>query len=431
MTENMAAINDLLQQLRSGERSISDYLAELETRFVEKEPIIFSFVPEPRRWERVAAEVDALETKYPDPADRPPLYGLPVGVKDIFRVDGLPTRGGSQLPAAVLAGPESTCVTQLREAGAIILGKTVTTEFAYFGPGPSRNPHNPFHTPGGSSSGSAAAVGAGLVPLALGSQTIGSVNRPAAFCGCVGFKPTYNRISKENVLENSTSHDHVGFFVPDVGSGEIVASVLCADWVGREPIAAENVTLGIPNGQYLHAAEPEMLAHFYQIRDRLVAAGYTVKLIDAMPDFEEVRHQHLVVNQRDAADYHAQFSAYYHLYEAHTLQLIADGKAHSDEALAKGRQAKIELRAHLTGLMDEHGLDAWITPGAPGPAPLGYASTGNPIMQLPWTNAGLPTLNMRSGTAANGLPLSLQMAARADQDELLFAIGGGIEESIR
>lgn len=427
----MSEIIDLLKQLRSGEMRIADYLDQLEARFVEMEPVIFSFVPEPRRWERVHAQAAELEVKWPDPANRPPLFGLPVGVKDIFRVDGLPTRAGSQLPADVLYAPESVAVTQLREAGALILGKTITTEFAYFGPGPTRNPNNPFHTPGGSSSGSAASVAAKLVPLALGTQTIGSVNRPAAFCGIVGFKPTYNRISKENVIENSTSHDHVGTFTRDVASSELIASVLCKDFAQRESVEAKDVTFGVPNGQYLHAAEPEVLAHFYKTVEKLEAAGYTVKRLEAMPDFDEVRKQHMVVNERDAADYHAQFSDYFNLYEAKTLKLVHDGQKHSDEALAKGRQAKIELRNHLTGLMDEHGLDGWIMPGAPTTAPLGYASTGNPIMQLPWTNSGLPTLNMKSGVAENGLPLSLQMAARWNEDEVLFAIGKGLEKVLK
>ena len=424
------SITELLKQFRSGDLKIAEYLDQLEARFVEMEPVIFSFVPEPRRWERVHKQAAELEAKYPDPENRPPLFGLPVGIKDIFRVDGLPTRAGSQLPADVLHGPEAISVTQLREAGALILGKTITTEFAYFGPGPSRNPHNPFHTPGGSSSGSAASVAAGLVPLALGTQTIGSVNRPAAFCGIVGFKPTYNRISKENVIENSTSHDHVGIFTQDVAGAEAVAQILCKDFVPRDALTANQVTFGIPNGQYLHAAEPEVLAHFYKTAEKLEAAGNTVKRLEAMPDFDEVRRQHLIVNERDAADYHAQFSDYHHLYEAKTLQLVHDGQKHSDEALAKGRQAKIDLRNHLTELMDEHGLDTWITPGAPSTAPLGYASTGNPIMQLPWTNSGLPTLNMKSGTADNGLPLSLQMAARWNQDEILFAIGKGVEKTL-
>ena len=421
------SIPTLLTQLRSGELQLSDHLDQLEACFVEMEPVIFSFVPEPRRWERIHREAAELEAKYPDHSKRPPLFGLPVGVKDIFRVDGLPTRAGSQLPADVLYGPESICVTQLREAGCLVLGKTITTEFAYFGPGPTRNPENPFHTQGGSSSGSAAAVAAGLVPVALGTQTIGSVNRPAAFCGIVGFKPTYDRISKENVMENATSHDHVGTLTQDVAGAEVIAQVLCKHFVPIEPLEASNVTFGIPSGPYLQAVESEVLAHFYQAAEKLEAAGYTVKRIEAMPNFHEIYKQHLIVNARESADYHAQFSDYHHLYGTKTLQLVQDGQHISDEALAKGRQCKIDTRNHLTELMDEHDLDAWITPGATSPAPLGYASTGDPIMQLPWTTSGLPTLNMKSGTHKNGLPLSLQMVVRWNQDETLFAIGKHVE----
>lgn len=424
----MGKINILLNSMRSGELNPTDYLNSLEAAFVEWEPVIFSFVPEPRRWERVHREAAELAARYPDPKTRPPLYGLPVGVKDIFRVDGLPTRAGSRLSNETLSAPESVAVSQLRAAGAIILGKTITTEFAYFGPGPTRNPHNPFHTPGGSSSGSAAAVAAGLCPTALGTQTIGSVNRPAAFCGIVGYKPTYNRISKEHVIENATSHDHVGLFLPDVESGLPLAATLCANWNPLPAGSLGDAVLGVPEGPYLHAAEPEMLTHYYKTVERLEAAGYTIKRIQAMPDFDYIHYQHLVVNERDAADYHAQFEDHFHFYHPKTLELVEKGRARSDEELATGRKNKQMLREHLTTLMDEHQLDAWITPGATGPAPRGYASTGNPIMQLPWTNSGLPTLNMRSGTAENGLPLSLQLATRADQDEVLFSIGVGIEE---
>ena len=152
---------------------------------------------------------------------------MPVGVKDIFHAAGFETRAGSQLPPELLTGPEADAVGRLRAAGCLILGKTVTTEFAYYEPEPTRNPHNLAHTPGGSSSGSAAAVAAGLAPLALGTQTIGSVIRPAAFCGIVGFKPSYGRISPEGLIFFSPSLDHVGLFTQDVAGMSLAAAVLC------------------------------------------------------------------------------------------------------------------------------------------------------------------------------------------------------------
>ena len=425
------SIPTLVAHLRCGKLRISEYLDQLEDRFLELEPVIYSFVPEPRRWERIRKEAMELEAKYTDPAKRPILYGLPVGVKDVFRVNDLPTRAGSQLPAHVLYGPESACVTQLREAGCLILGKTVTAEFAYFSPGPTRNPCNPFHTPGGSSSGSAAAVAAGLAPLTLGTQTIGSVNRPAAYCGIVGFKPTYNRISKVNVMENARSHDTVGIFTQDVVGAELIFRVLVDAFALPESMKTADVTLGIPVGPYLEQTEATMLSHFHRTADVLDAAGFTVKRIEAMPNFDEISKHHVMVNLREFADYHAQFSEYHRLYAPKTLQLVKDGRAISDEALERAKSTKLETRNHLTELMDEHGLDAWITPGATGPAPIGFESTGDPVMQLPWTCSGLPTLNIKSGTDENGLPLSLQLVARWNQDELLLAIAKLVESVLQ
>ena len=161
-------------------------LDAVQARVEAREPSIQALLPEAGRFDRLRREARALADRYRDPSARPPLFGWLFGVKDIFHVDGWPTRAGSRLPESVLVGPEAESVARLKAAGALILGKTVTTEFAYFTPGPTRNPHNLEHTPGGSSSGSAAAVAAGYCPFALGTQTIGSIIRPAAFCGTIG-----------------------------------------------------------------------------------------------------------------------------------------------------------------------------------------------------------------------------------------------------
>src|SRR5262249_2824459 len=160
----------------------------------------------------------------------PSLYGVLIGVKDIFRATGFPTRAGSRLPPELLAGDEASCVTLLKSRGALILGKTVTAEFAYIDPGPTRNPYNLDHTPGGSSSGSAAAVAAGYCSLALGTQTIGSVIRPASYCGIVGFKPSYDRIPTDGVIHVSKALDHVGLLMQDVPGMALAASILCREW---------------------------------------------------------------------------------------------------------------------------------------------------------------------------------------------------------
>lgn len=226
----------LIEELRSGQLLLPDFLAQVEARFEEYEPSVQAFLPEEERFARLQKEAETLIVDFPDLIKRPLLFGALAAVKDIFHVEGYSTRAGSRLPSDLLQGEEAKSVTRLKEAGALIFGKSVTTEFAYFFPGPTRNPHNPEHTPGGSSSGSAAAVAAGFCHLALGTQTIGSIIRPASFCGVVGLKPNYDRISREGVIPLSPSLDHVGFFVPDMESAIDAARVLYRDW--DEPVGA-------------------------------------------------------------------------------------------------------------------------------------------------------------------------------------------------
>ena len=267
--------------LRSGQTDLLGYINRLCDHIDAVEPKVQALLPEPDRRARLLSEAQELLRRYPEANERPILFGIPIGVKDIFQADGFETRAGSKLPPAALAGPEADSVALLRAAGALVLGKTVTTEFAFFEPGPTRNPHNLAHTPGGSSSGSAAAVAAGITPLALGTQTIGSVIRPAAFCGIVGFKPTYNRIPPEGLLFFSRSADHVDLFTQDVAGMQLAASVTCADW--QPYLAAGKPVLGVPAGPYLAQASDEALAAFEEqvMRLAVVAAGVGRESVEA------------------------------------------------------------------------------------------------------------------------------------------------------
>ncbi len=291
--------HQLSRAFRSGELSITNYISNFQSLFEECESSILSFIPDENRFSRLRKETEALISRFPNPAKRPPLFGMFAGVKDIFHVDGFITQAGSRLPSQDLQGNEAASVSKLKQAGALILGKTVTTEFAYFTPGPTRNPHNSEHTPGGSSSGSAAAVGAGLCPLALGTQTIGSIIRPAAFCGVVGMKPTYERISRDGVIPLSPSLDHIGFFTPDVDTAKKVASVLIENWRlenwERKPI------LGIPEGAYLNSASDYALACFNTICESLADAGYELRRVRIMDDYQEICNRHDVIMSSDAA----------------------------------------------------------------------------------------------------------------------------------
>lgn len=416
----------LVNVLRSGELSLQDYLDHLERNFEEREAEVRAFIPETNRFERLRDEAEALLIKYPHLINRPPMFGVPVGIKDIFHVDGFPTQGGSKLPVEVLKGRQAHSVTALREAGALIIGKTVTTEFAYYAPGPTRNPHNPAHTPGGSSSGSAAAVAAGLAPLALGTQTIGSVIRPAAFCGVVGYKPTYDRISRAGVIPLSPSLDHVGIFTADIPGADLAASLLCPDW--QFIVTHNKPVLGVPDGPYLEQASEEGLGNFRETCRRLKAAGYAVKSVPTMDDFEEIRKRHLLILTAEVAQVHAEwYDRYRELYHTHTAGIIEKGHAVSIGDLTDALTERRQLRMALTSQMDQHGIDLWITPAAPGPAPKGLDSTGDPIMNLPWTQCGLPAANLPSGKAANGLPMGLQVIGRWYEDEKLLDWTADIE----
>jgi Asp-tRNA(Asn)/Glu-tRNA(Gln) amidotransferase A subunit family amidase len=412
------------------EATVLDQIDAIEARFKAREPDVRAFVPEEGRFDRLRREARELLDRLPRPDARPPLFGVPVGVKDIFHVDGFVTRAGSRLPPEALRGAEAGSVTLLKNAGALIVGKTVTTEFAYFAPGPTRNPHDLAHTPGGSSSGSAAAVASGLCALALGTQTIGSISRPAAFCGVVGYKPSYDRISREGVIPLSPSLDHVGVFTPDVAGAIRAASVLCRDW--RFEIGERGPVLGIPEGPYLSNATEEGLAHFRSVCQRLSTAGYEVRPVAAMPDFEAIRERHNLILAAEAAHVHADwFARYADLYHPKTADLVRRGQAVSDGELASALVGRERLRAGLAALMDAHGIDLWIAPSAPGPAPQGLDSTGDPVMNLPWTHSGLPTLSLPAGKAGDGLPLGLQVIGRWYADETLLSWAGQIEHVLQ
>ena len=413
------------------------YFEQLEANFEARESEIQAFLSEADRFGRLRNEYEELEMRYPDPETRPPLFGLPVGVKDIFHADGFETHAGSKLPADRLAGQQATSVTKLKEAGALVLGKTVTTEFAYFAPGATRNPHNLDHTPGGSSSGSAAGVSAGLAPIAFGSQTVGSINRPAAFCGVVGYKPSHGRISAAGVIPLAPSLDHVGTFTVDVGGTLATAPFLLADWEPEnmderlEDLASGSITLGIPRGPYMESASEEAISHFESVRFRLEAGGLRVIDVPAMPDHDEISERHYLILAAEAAAVHREwFDEFGELYAPRTAELIEEGRKISDDQLATALKGRGKLRDQLQALMSEYRIDAWISPAAPGPAPKGLENTGNPAMNLPWTHSGLPIIGLPSGWSSSEMPLGIQLSGSWYGDERLLAEAVAVERAL-
>mgnify|MGYP001413849148 CR=1 FL=1 len=415
---------------RSGAADPADRIREVCDRIDRGEPEIRALLPEPDRRDRLLAEARALAVRYPDPSDRPALYGLLLGVKDIFNAEGFETRAGSRLPPAELGGRESEALSALKAAGALVLGKTVTTEFAFFAPGPTRNPRDLRRTPGGSSSGSAAGAAAGFFHLALGTQTIGSISRPAAYCGVAGWKPSYGRVSAEGVFPFSPSVDHIGLIAPDARALALGAGVLCGGWRGI-PAPARKPVLAVPEGPYLDQASPEARERFERTVAALAAGGWTVLRIPALRNIEEINARHRRVAAAEMDRTHARlFPKYENLYAPATRDLILEGRKVPEDRLAADREGRFSLRRELEDALKSAGADLWISPSAPGPAPLGLESTGNPSMNLPWTHAGLPTLSLPAGVFPDGLPAGLQVAAPFGRDEELFGFGIALEKNL-
>lgn len=413
--------------LRDGSLDLHAHIDAALERVDSVDAVLQSFLPEEGRRERLHAEADQLLAEYPNPEARPPLFGALVGIKDIFHVDGFITQAGTAIPPEQFAGDEAVAVSRLKQQGALILGKTVTTEFAFYEPGPTRNPHNIAHTPGGSSSGSAAAVAAGLSPLTIGTQTIGSVIRPAAFCGIVGYKPTLHRIPSPGMVYFSPTIDHVGLFTQDAAGMELAASGLLDEWrdvAGILPLPS----LAVPVGEYLLQASLGALEAFEAQIAHLRAAGIRIVPVPALGEIEAINALHRRMVAAEFARQHAGlFTRYADLYRPRTRDLILQGQQVSDGDLETMRLNIVQLREALEDALDEAGVDAFVCPAAVGGAPEGIGATGDPVMNLPWTHAGMPAITLPSGSDNAGLPLGLQMVARTGDDEELLVWAKNLE----
>jgi Asp-tRNA(Asn)/Glu-tRNA(Gln) amidotransferase A subunit family amidase len=428
-----APLADIAHALRTGTTTPTAHLDTVRERFAATEPTIRAFVDgttddestgvetdddtDPG-WSRLERAATVHEATWAGPGERPPLYGVPVGVKDVFQAEGFLTRAGSEVPPDVLTGPEATAVTRLRKAGAFVAGKTVTAEFAYAHPGPTRNPHAPGHTPGGSSSGSAAAVAAGVVPLALGTQTVGSVIRPAAFCGIVGVKPSYDRTPSDGVIPVAPSVDTVGLFTQDLAGARRAAGVLYDDWrAGDRPDAPPVV--GAVEGPYLERPRERGRIAFERHVESIGSGRLDVRRVDPFGDIAAVEERHRLLVAAEAALSHDEwYPEYGDRYAAETVELIETGLSVGVDDLAAARAGRTALRARIHDVMDERGLDVLVAPAAPGPAPEGIDSTGDPVVNLPWTHAGLPVVGLPASTV-DGRPVGVQCVARFGDDERL------------
>ncbi|MFD7503744.1 amidase [Streptomyces sp. NPDC059850] len=388
--------------------------------------------PDIRAWVRVDRDgaLGAARRLDATPPPGGPLRGVPFGVKDIIDVRGLPTECGSPLRQGQVAASDAPVVDRLRQLGAIPLGKTVTTEFAYFAPGPTRNPHHLAHTPGGSSSGSAAAVAAGVVPLALGSQTAGSLTRPAAYCGVAGFVAPVGALDTTGFAGLSHSLDAVGLLTPTVADLRLAYLALTgADRLpGPPPEPPAGVRLAVWPGTELTDIADTLRAALRRTADRAVADGAVLVDVDWAARTPALTEAHATVMAYESARALATEAAHPERLSAPLGELLARGRATTATDYRQALSVAERGRSEMLSLLAD--VDAVLGPAAPGPAPSGLAATGSPVLSRPWQLLGLPALTVPGHRDGHGLPLGLQLIGHPDRLERLFSLGHAMERAI-
>jgi len=407
------------RRIRKGELSPAELLAACLARIDAVEPRVRAWVHVDRDG---ASAIAGERSRQARATASQALHGVPWAAKDVLDAAGLPTTAGAPAFAHRRPDADATAVARLRGAGAVLVGKVSTTAFAFLDPTATRNPWNLEHTPGGSSSGPAAAVAARMVPLALGTQTVGSVLRPAAYCGVVGFKPTHGRIGATGVVPLAASLDHVGIFARSVEDAALALSVLA----GFDP--ADPFAIDAPVDDYLAAvarprpprlgvlrelierASPDLGEHLRGVLKRCASAGAEVVAVDLPPSFARVHDAAGAVVRAEAAAHHkALFDAHGAEYPPRVREAIAEGRALRAMDYVAALETRRAFRREMAAAAAP--FDALVLPVASGPAPRGLESTGDPSFCAPWSFVGFPAIAIPTGLDAARLPLSAQLVA--------------------
>ncbi len=366
------------------------------------------------------AYVDPAQARAATPASGP-LHGLPVGVKDVLDTADMPSEYNSAIWRGHRPRADAACVSWAKAAGAVVLGKTVTTEFATRTPGPTTNPHDSARTPGGSSSGSAAGVAAGFFPLAFGTQTAGSVIRPAAYCGVVGYKPSFGLINRMGMKLMSDRLDTVGVMARSVADCALLAGVVSGRDLGDpEAWPSSSPRIGLCRSPVWDRAAPETVALFEGMAGPLARAGASVRDFDLPPEFDALEAAHAVIMNHESARAMG--------WEMCTARdrLSPALRERLEWGLAQPEAAVIESRALFRFLQDRFedmldGLDILVTPAAPGEAPVGLAWTGDAAFNFIWTSLHVPCVTVPAGVGPNGMPLGVQVVAPRGRDREALA----------
>jgi aspartyl-tRNA(Asn)/glutamyl-tRNA(Gln) amidotransferase subunit A len=432
-------IHETATQIRQGQRTphaLLDVCLALIDRF-ELRVRAWVFVDR----EGARAEAERLTAELKAGHYRGPLHGIPVGIKDIFDVFDWPTAAGSRRWAQSIARRDATVVARLRQAGAVLLGKTVTTAYASFDPPVTRNPWDPARTPGGSSSGSAAALASGMCPGALGSQTGGSITRPASFCGVAGLKPTYGRVSAAGVVPLASSMDHPGPMARCVRDLALLLQVIagpdpldptCADrpvpdyLIGLErPMAPR---LGRLRGLFEDMAEPPMRSLMERVARTFQERKAVLREVPLPAAFAEVLLRHRTVMAVEAAAYHGdRLRRHPADYPPRIRALLEEGLACPAPQYAQTKEHQRQLSREMLTCFE--GVDVLLTPATRGAAPAAD-STGDPAFNSPWSYTGLPTVSLPAGWSPEGLPLAIQLVGRPWGEAELLAAAAWCEQAL-
>jgi Asp-tRNA(Asn)/Glu-tRNA(Gln) amidotransferase A subunit family amidase len=409
-----------LAAIRAGRLSATELMEACLDRIAQREPEIRAFAWfDAGQARRAAAQ-----------AGQGALAGIPIGVKDVIDTDDMPAQYGSPAWAGHRPRSDAACVAAARAAGAVVMGKTVTTEFATRHPGPTANPRNVKHTPGGSSSGSAAGVAAGFFPIAFGTQTAGSIVRPAAYCGVVGFKPSYGTLHRAGMKVMSESLDTIGVMARSVADCALgMAAMTGGDYGAPEAKAPRPPRLALVMGPSADQAAPETVALMERAAEACRRAGATVTPVTLGDVFAAAYAAHPTVMNAESAEALGWEMAHARAQVSAVLQERMEwGRAQGAVALAGARAAFAAARAAFPAAIE--GFDAVLTPSAPGEAPEGLGWTGDPAFNTLWTLLHGPCVTVPAGVGPHGLPLGVQVAGRIGEDTAVLGWAAWVQAAL-
>jgi aspartyl-tRNA(Asn)/glutamyl-tRNA(Gln) amidotransferase subunit A len=419
-------------RLREGSTTCVEILQACLDQVKEWEPKVHAWVILDQA--RAIEQAHALDRELKSGADRGPLHGIPIGIKDIIDVAGLPTACGARRWANRVATHDAEVVERLRNAGAVIMGKTVTTPYAWIDPPLTRNPWNLDRSPGGSSSGSAAAVACGMCLGAIGTQTGGSITRPASFCGIAGMKPSRILTSTSGVAPFAPSLDHVGPIARLVADLRIMFASICTSTVILKNASAPGGSpprLGRMRGFFERRADSAARSTFEDAVGALEACGAQIVHLDDPVDFEQVLKNHRCVMAAEAAGTHSDWlDANPDDYPPRIEELIVEGRSFSALEYLQAKDRMTSTETTIVRALVGNKLDALITPATVGTASE-RSTTGDPAFNSPWSYTGLPTVSFPTGLASDGLPFAAQLTGLLINDPALINVAEWCEQAIR